>query len=158
MVHDMGNSQPRQGALHTLLCDRLGIRYPIIQAPMAGGWTTPELVAAVSNAGGLGMYPASRLTNQQMHDAIRQIRQLTDKPFGVNFLTAGAEPGNVDVAATQQLLDSIRAELGLPPGQTELESGPQPWEEQIDIVLDEGVPVLSLALGDPAPFVTAAHA
>ncbi|MFL6031265.1 MAG: nitronate monooxygenase, partial [Rubrobacteraceae bacterium] len=36
------------------MCDLLGVRYPLIQAPMAGGWTTPELVAAVSNAGGFG--------------------------------------------------------------------------------------------------------
>ncbi|HSE04409.1 MAG TPA: nitronate monooxygenase, partial [Methylomirabilota bacterium] len=43
-------------SLHTPLCDLLGIEYPIIQAPMAGGPTTPELVAAVSAAGGLGSF------------------------------------------------------------------------------------------------------
>ncbi len=41
--------------LRTRLCDLLAIRYPVIQAPMAGGWTTPDLVSEVSNAGGLGM-------------------------------------------------------------------------------------------------------
>jgi nitronate monooxygenase len=116
----MGTSQPQRSPLRTVLCERLGIRYPIIQARMAGGWTTPELVAAVSTAGGLGMYPASRLTDEQLRDAIRRIRALTDKPFGVNFLTAGAEPGNADVAASQRVLDQIRAELGLPPGPDEL--------------------------------------
>lgn len=154
----MDTSQPRQNSLHTLLCDRLGIRYPIIQAPMAGGWTTPELVAAVSNAGGLGMYPASRLTDEQLRAAIQRIRSLTDKPFGVNFQLAGAEPGNTDVAAVQPRLDPIRAELGLPPGPTELRAAPQGWEQQIQIVLDECIPVLSLALGDPAPYVAPAHA
>jgi nitronate monooxygenase len=154
----MDLSRPQQGSLRTSLCDRLGIRYPIIQAPMAGGWTTPELVAAVSNAGGLGMYPASRLTDEQLCDAIHRIKTLTDKPFGVNFQTAGTEPGNTDVSATQHLLDSIRAELSLPPGPTELYVEPPQWDEQIRLVLDEGVSVLGLALGDPAPFAAAAHA
>jgi nitronate monooxygenase len=157
-VQNMGISQSQQSSLHTLLCDRLGIRYPIIQAPMAGGWTTPELVAAVSNAGGLGVYPASRLTDEQLRDAIHQIRALTNKPFGVNFQTAGTEPGNTDVAATQRLLDSVRAAMDLPPGPAELHVAPQQWNEQIQLVLDERVPVLSLALGDPAPFVAAAQA
>lgn len=46
--------------LRTALCERLGIDAPVVQAPMAGGWTTPELVAAVSNAGGLGVLAAAR--------------------------------------------------------------------------------------------------
>jgi len=48
------------------LCDKLGIKYPVIQAGMAGGATTPELVSAVSNAGGLGVLAASRLTPTQL--------------------------------------------------------------------------------------------
>ena len=90
--------------LHTRLCDLLGIRYPIIQAPM--GWTTgPQLVAAVSNAGGLGVLanqlaqaegtvakPGYELPSAAEWDsdpvewerkAIRQVKSLTDKPFGV---------------------------------------------------------------------------
>lgn len=50
--------------LHTSLCELLRIRYPIIQAGMADGITTPELVAAVSNAGALGILGASRLPNK----------------------------------------------------------------------------------------------
>lgn len=50
----MSQSPSSLAALRTRLCDLLDIRYPIVQAPMAGGWTTPELVSEVSNAGGLG--------------------------------------------------------------------------------------------------------
>jgi len=66
-----------------------GIEHPIIQAPMAGGTTTPELVAAVSNAGVLGSLGAAYLTSDQITKTIRRIRALTDKPFNVN-LFAGA--------------------------------------------------------------------
>ena len=50
--------------LRTRLCDLLAIRYPVVQAPMAGGWTTPELVSEVSNAGGLGMLAGARVTRR----------------------------------------------------------------------------------------------
>jgi hypothetical protein len=70
--------------LYTPLCDLLHIRYPIIQAGMAGGFTTPELIAAVSNAGALGVLGASRLTPEQTRNQIRRIKTLTNQPFGVN--------------------------------------------------------------------------
>jgi nitronate monooxygenase len=59
--------------LRTPLCELLRIRYPILQAGMAGGITTSELVAAVSNAGALGILGASRLTPEQTRDQIRRI-------------------------------------------------------------------------------------
>ena len=84
--------------LHTPLCDLLAIRYPIVQAPMAGGWTTPELVAAVSNAGGLGTLAAARLSVDQLRAGIRATRSLTSRPFGVNLLLAAPDTGNVETA------------------------------------------------------------
>jgi nitronate monooxygenase len=62
------------------LCEKLGIKYPIIQAGMAGGATTPELVSAVSNAGGLGILAASRLTPTQLKEAILKIKSKTQNP------------------------------------------------------------------------------
>jgi nitronate monooxygenase len=59
----------------------LGIAHPIILAPMAGSGGTPELVAAVSNAGGLGSWDGAYSTPQQILDAAKQIRALTNKPF-----------------------------------------------------------------------------
>ena len=52
----MGSGWSFSSQLHTPLCDLLGNRYPIVQAPMAGGWTTPELVSAVCEAGGSGYW------------------------------------------------------------------------------------------------------
>ena len=73
--------------LENPLCKLLGIRYPIIQAGMAGQ-TTPELVAAVSNAGGLGILGATRMTPDKLLDAVRKIKMLTAKPYGVNLWRA----------------------------------------------------------------------
>ena len=75
--------------LHTPICDLLGIQLPILQAGMGiykGVVTTPELVAAVSNAGGLGCLGATGLEPDELLQAIRKIRMLTDKPFGVDLI------------------------------------------------------------------------
>ena len=75
--------------LRTPLCDLLGIEVPIIQAGM--GWdkegmtTPPELVAAVSNAGGLGCIGGSSIRPEAIRERIRRVRALTDRPFGVDI-------------------------------------------------------------------------
>ncbi|UUZ86038.1 nitronate monooxygenase [Paenibacillus sp. P26] len=71
--------------LKTELCRRLGIRYPIILAGMAGGPTTAGLVASVSQAGGLGTLGAAYMNPDQIREAIREIRKITAAPFGVNL-------------------------------------------------------------------------
>lgn len=74
----------------------LGIENSLILAPMAGA-TPPELVAAVSNAGGLGMLPGAYQTPEQIFDGIAATRRLTDRPFGVNLFAGGDEPlGDAD--------------------------------------------------------------
>ena len=78
--------------LHTEICDRLGIQYPIIQTGM--GWVAkPELVAAVSEAGAIGFLAAATLPPETVEGEIKKIKALTDRPFGVNFLmdAPGAE-------------------------------------------------------------------
>ncbi len=142
----------------TDLCDLLGIRYPIVQAPMAGGWTTPELVSEVCNAGGLGVLAGARVSPDQLREDIRAVKARTDHPFGVNFLLAGPEEGNQDVDTAQRFLNGFREELGLPPGATELTPPPSPLAEQLELVFEERVPVLSTALGDPMSLVEEAHA
>jgi NAD(P)H-dependent flavin oxidoreductase YrpB (nitropropane dioxygenase family) len=72
-------------ALHTRICDLLGMPHPIVQTGM--GWVaTPELVAAVSNAGAFGFLAAATIPPPQVDGAIVRTRALTDRPFGVNFL------------------------------------------------------------------------
>src|SRR5438477_10196772 len=76
--------------LRTPLCDLLGIEYPIILAGMGagneGGAAGPELVAAVSEAGGLGVLGGTGHNLDEFHAAIAEIRRLTKKPFGVDLL------------------------------------------------------------------------
>src|SRR5882672_9433175 len=69
----------------TGLMQRLSMRYPIIQAPLAGGGDTPQLVAAVGEAGALGFIGAAYLTPQQILDASRAVRGLTARPFGISL-------------------------------------------------------------------------
>ena len=73
---------------HTALCDLLSIKYPIIQGAMTrvGG---PRLVAAVSNAGGLGVLPTFGVSPKKLRRYIAETRALTDKPFAVNIVPMG---------------------------------------------------------------------
>ncbi len=71
--------------LHTPLCDALGIDYPILCAGF-GLAAVPELVAAVSNAGGFGVLGASGMDPDQIARRVASTRQLTSKPFGLNFI------------------------------------------------------------------------
>src|SRR3972149_9732929 len=73
------------GPLHTPICDLFSIEYPIVLAGM-GGVTTAPLVAAVSNAGGLGVIGAATMGPDELREEIRRTRELTDKPFAVDLL------------------------------------------------------------------------
>ncbi len=73
---------------HTVICDLLNIRYPILQGAMQGGGGV-ALVAAVSEAGGLGVLPTFGGTDQKLRADIAAVRALTGKPFGVNIMPLG---------------------------------------------------------------------
>jgi enoyl-[acyl-carrier protein] reductase II len=73
---------------HTVICDLLGIKFPILQGAMQGGGGV-ELVAAVSEAGGLGVLPTFGGTDQKLRADIAGVRARTDKPFGVNIMPMG---------------------------------------------------------------------
>jgi nitronate monooxygenase len=146
--------------LSTPLCKLLNIRYPIIQAGMSG-FTTPELVAAVSNAGGLGILGAARMTSEQTIDAIGKIKKLTSNPFGVNLLLAPPEKGgNQNIDQVQQFFnDKFRRELFIP-SRTEKDVGlPQSkFLEQFKIILEQKVHVVSFAMGNlPTQLVDQIH-
>ena len=82
---------PRASRL-TPLCDLLAIDHPIVQAGMSAYYTNPELVAAVSAAGGLGVLGCLGRSADQTVDDLRHIRELTDRPFGVNFVVHRLDP------------------------------------------------------------------
>jgi enoyl-[acyl-carrier protein] reductase II len=122
--------------LHTVLCDLLGIRLPIVQAGM-GYVARAELCAAVSQAGGLGLIGAASLTAKELREEIHRVREQTDQPFGVDILFAT---------------------IGRPSSDETTVRFTQEVEAQIDVVLGERVPVLASGLGNPGPVVGEAHA
>jgi enoyl-[acyl-carrier protein] reductase II len=88
--------------VHTPVCRLLGIDVPILQAGMAG-WTTPELVAAVSNAGGLGIIAGLGLSADQLRGEIRRVRELTSRPFGVNHVVCRLDEPAFEVTLAQRV-------------------------------------------------------
>jgi nitronate monooxygenase/enoyl-[acyl-carrier protein] reductase II len=76
------------GPVRTPLCELLGIEFPIVQAPF-GPWTSAGLVAAVSNAGGLGSLGAAGRSAGEVLREVERIRELTARPFAVNHITRG---------------------------------------------------------------------
>ncbi len=140
----------------TRLTRRLGVRLPIFQAPMAGGATTPELVAAVCNAGGLGALGAGYMTPEAIEAACEQIRALTERPFQVNLFVPerGLQEG-AGAEAASAALQPYREELGLP--EPELPSEPAPdFADQVAAVLRAEPPVFSFTFGIPEEAVLAA--
>jgi NAD(P)H-dependent flavin oxidoreductase YrpB (nitropropane dioxygenase family) len=88
--------------LRTPVCDLLGIEVPIVQAGM-GPLTSAELVAAVSNAGGLGILGALLRPADALRSEIRRIRELTDRPFGVNHVILFLDPAALEVTLEEQV-------------------------------------------------------
>ncbi len=132
------------------LTELLGIRYPIVQAPMAGGPSTVELVAAVSEAGALGSIAGAILAPDELRSAIRAVRERTSRPFAVNVF-APLPPVEADPAAVEAVRRELarhRERLGL----SEPEPAPAPdWtvEDQLAVAAEERVPVLSFTFGIP---------
>jgi len=131
------------------LLSRLGIDNPLIQGPMGGGPSTPELVAAVSNAGGLGSLGAAYLTPDHITDAIPKIRALTDRPFLVNLFAGGwTTKSPSEPSAMLEVLAGIHSKLGLPPPSMPGPS-PDPFPGQLEAVLAARTPVFSFTFGIP---------
>ncbi len=136
----------------TRLTRLLGLRYPIVQAPMAGGHVTTDLVVAVSDAGGLGVIAGAMLPPEALREEIRAVRSRTDRPFGVN-LFAPLTPGEAtaeQAARVNAVVEPFRAGAGLatPAG---VPAGPPPdlAGAQLAVVVEERVPVFSFTFGIP---------
>ncbi len=129
---------------------------PVIQAPMAGGWTTPGLVAAVLEAGGLGMLAGARLTCDQLREQIREVRRGSSRPFGVNLLVPTVSRADATGPVEHPLLARLRERLGLPPWPEAPPAPPSP-DEALEVVLEEGVELVSFAMGSPAPWIERVH-
>lgn len=133
--------------VQTVLTQRLGLAHPIIQAPMAGGGDTPALVAAVSEAGGLGSIGAAYLTAEQLRDTVSAVRARTARPFGVNLfapLPAPAAPADMTDALAR--IAPFYAELGLPAPEMPAPAGTS-FDALFPTALDSGAAVLSFTFG-----------
>ncbi|MFC8779875.1 nitronate monooxygenase [Streptomyces nigra] len=138
--------------------------HPIVQAPMAGGVSVPQLAAAVSEAGGLGFLAAGYKTADGMYQEIKQLRSLTQRPFGVNLFmpqpehpgastgstgAAGAAPSNaaaVDVYAHQLAGEAAWYETELGDRDSGRDDG---YDAKLAVLLDNPVPVVSFHFGVP---------
>src|SRR5882672_7180277 len=135
--------------LHTPLCDRLGIRLPIIQAPMASA-STPDLVAAVSMAEALGSFGAAYTQPEAMQRDTEAVRTLTNAPYNLN-LFACQQPGSVDAAAQRGAMEAVAGyyrEAGLPPPQPLRPPYAPDLEAQLAMAEEIRPPVLTFHLGD----------
>ena len=104
--------------MKTRMTELFGIKYPIMLAGM--NWlTTPKLVGAVSNAGGLGVLAASRYSADGIRQAIKEVREITDKPFGIN-LTLGVGTRALVQVVIEEKVPVINYALGRPPEITPL--------------------------------------
>jgi nitronate monooxygenase len=147
----------RDSPLHTPLCDLLGIRHPLVLAPMAGGPGTPELAAAVTRAGGLGTLGVAGMTPERARQAVARALELAGPPIAVNVQLALPEPGTASPAAVHGVLDPFRRELGLPEG-----GSGGAWSDALPLELlaaglEAGAAVASVALGDPGEAVALAR-
>lgn len=147
--------------LRTRICDELGIEYPIFGAGM-GGVTLSELVAAVSNAGGLGVMGATSLTPEQLREEIRRVRSLTSKPFGVDLLMPVGLPPNlsqVQVPSLPPFLEPLLDEIkDLPDAPPRVALTEEFTRRQFQVVIEEKVPVYASGLGTPKWVVDECHA
>ncbi|KAF0848147.1 nitronate monooxygenase [Nocardia caishijiensis] len=118
------------------------LRVPVVAAPMAGGPSTPELVAAVSAVGGFAQLAAGYLSTEAVAAQIAATRSLTSRPFGVNLFAPGpvTEP-----AAYAEYLAELGAEfpLGTPAHDTD------GWADKIDLLVADPVAVVSTTFGCP---------
>ncbi|MEE8374540.1 MAG: nitronate monooxygenase [Dehalococcoidia bacterium] len=169
--------------LRTSLCDMLDIEYPILLAGMGGFGgpvSGPELAAAVSNAGGLGILGCAFLPPDQVRELIKRTRSLTDKPFGVDTVLPSEVPKSGTTAEFKvelpsqhseqaDFVEKLKKELGIPepadrqqPSMADMAENTvwsgDLFRDQIEVIIEERVPVYAAGLGDPGPWIKELHA
>ncbi|SEQ60757.1 nitroalkane oxidase [Lentzea xinjiangensis] len=119
---------------------------PVIAAPMAGGPSTPELVAAVTGAGGFGFLAAGYLTVEQLAEKVRRTGELTGAPFGVNLFVPGPRPA-ADLSSYVRRVTAFAQEVGAVPGDPRWDD--DNYAAKLELVLALRVPVVSFTFGLP---------
>ena len=149
----MANQVGSKGWAGNRLTSRLGLQYPILQGPL-GGLSSQRLTAAVSNYGGLGSFGAHGLQPEAIRGAIREIKDLTSKPFAMNLwvsmedegaLTSTKEAFDRSLAPLARLIEGVGGEK--PPYRP---YEPIRFEDQVQVLLDEGISAFSFIHGIPS--------
>jgi nitronate monooxygenase len=134
----------------------LGVTNPVLAAPMSGGPSTPELVVAAARAGSLGFLGGGYKTPDALADQIAEVR-FAGVPFGVNLFAPNPVP--VDPDAYNKYRDQIRQEADLYEidlGQVPVTENDDYWQEKVELLLADPVPVVTFTFGIPEPTVIAA--
>ncbi|HEU4414222.1 MAG TPA: nitronate monooxygenase [Candidatus Angelobacter sp.] len=128
-------------------CRTHDLSIPVILAPMAGGPSTPELVAAVSNAGGLGTLAAAYSSPEKIAEDIARVRELTSRRFAVNLFSPQAQlPLKDGIKAVADFLRPYHERLGLKPPELPRKAS-ETFDEQFDAVVKAAPPAFSFTFG-----------
>jgi nitronate monooxygenase len=128
-----------------------GRHVPIVLAPLAGGPSTPELTAAVSEAGGLGFLAGGYLSAGALADRVSDVRSLTGEPFGVNLFVPGAPTPAVRFHDYVGTLAEEAERAGVALGEGAFHD--DDWHPKLDLLASDPVPVASFTFGCPGPDV-----
>lgn len=121
---------------------------PIVQAPLAGGPSTPELAIAVCEAGGLGFIAAGYKRAGAVREEIAAVRAATERPVGVNIFVPTPEPADPELLRGYlRELAAEAARQGVNLGEPRYED--DDWEQKLELVCAEHVPVVSFTFGCP---------
>jgi nitronate monooxygenase len=128
-----------------LILDELKI--PIVLAPLAGGPSTPELAAAVANAGGLGFVAAGYLSADGLSERIQTTRSLTEGAIGVNVFVPGPPTDPASYRAFVEDLRTWASSEGIPLGEPRYTD--DDWSAKLELLVGDPVPVVSFTFGCP---------
>jgi nitronate monooxygenase len=144
---------------NTRVTELMGIKYPILQGPMGGGFSTPALLASVSNAGGLGSLGAYTLTPKEILEADVAIRKVTAKPYNINLWVSDVDQSLINYP--QEKLEKIKLlfkpyfdELGIPLPELSADI-PSKFESQVETLFKIRPAVFSFIFGIPSKEILA---
>ncbi len=139
--------------LSTPLSESLGLSTPIIQAPMAGGPSSQELVAACSAAGALGSFGFAYTQPDEMKKQSAWVRAKTNRPFGINLFTS-TQPNQIDAGSQRGALQAVAGyykELGLPAPEAVNAPYAPDLDAQLDAIAEIRPRVFTVHLNDLKP-------
>jgi nitronate monooxygenase len=132
------------------------LSHPVVLAPLAGGPSTPELTAAVVDAGGFGFLAAGYLTAEELRERLARIRSLTSGAFGVNVFVPGRPSRRGPIEAYAERLVPEAAALDVDLGQARFDD--DDWDGKLAVLLEDPPAAVSFTFGcPPGPVIRRFH-